>query len=108
MIPLPCPASRRRLRSPGSLPAADCLERWHGAPLVSRRTPSDRATGLGTVLGAIARTAAQLCEATDALIYLVDGDSHRLAAKHGPVAQPPPIRHTHPLSRDPPLGRAGP
>ena len=37
----------------------------------------------GPVLGAIARTAARLCEASDALIYLVEGDRRRLVAKHG-------------------------
>ena len=35
------------------------------------------------VLNAIARTAARLCDANDALIFRVDGDLLRLVAKHG-------------------------
>ena len=37
------------------------------------------------VLGAIARTAARLCEASDALIYLVEDDRRHLVAKYGAV-----------------------
>jgi GAF domain-containing protein len=64
------------------------------------------ATDLSAVLGAIARTAAQLCDARDALIYLLDGDQHRLMAKYGTVAQPQRLGDTHPVRRDTPLGRA--
>ncbi len=35
------------------------------------------------VLDAIARTAARLCEAYDALVHQVDGDKLRLVAKYG-------------------------
>src|SRR5262249_9274008 len=38
--------------------------------------------------------------------YPVAGDNHRLAANHGPVAQPQRIGDTHPIRRDTPLGRA--
>ena len=50
---------------------------------MSSRAAGHRPTGLESVLGAIARTAARLCEASDALIHLVDGDHHRLVAKQG-------------------------
>ena len=67
---------------------------------------SRQTTDLGAVLGAIARTAATLCEARDALIYLLDGDQHRLVGKYGTVAQPQRLGDTHPVRRDTPLGRA--
>ena len=53
---------------------------------MSPRAAGRRPTSLQSVLGAIARTAARLCEATDALIHLVEGDHHRLVAKHGRLA----------------------
>jgi len=40
-------------------------------------------TGLPGILTEVARTAAQLCEAKDCLIFLVEGDRLRLVAKHG-------------------------
>src|SRR4029453_6968174 len=58
------------------------------------------------VLGAIARTAARLCEAGDALIYAVVGDRHRLIAKYGRVPQPQQVGDSHPVRRDTPLGLA--
>ena len=67
---------------------------------------SRSANDLTAMLRAIARTAAQLCEARDALIYLLEGDQHRLVAKHGTVAQPQRLGDTHPVRRDTPLGRA--
>ena len=73
---------------------------------IRRRGRRRPASDLDAVLGAIARTAAQLCEATDALIYLVDGDQHRLMAKHGTVGQPQQLGDTHPIRPDTPLGRA--
>ena len=39
--------------------------------------------GVRPILDAIARTAARLCEANDALILLVEGDRARLVARHG-------------------------
>ena len=58
------------------------------------------------MLGAIARTAAELCEANDGLIFLVDGDHHRLVARHGTIAHPEPLGTRRPIRRDTPLGRA--
>ena len=65
-----------------------------------------RPNGLESVLSAIARTAARLCEATDALIHLVDGDHHRLVAKHGRLAHFQRLGDTHAIRRDTPLGLA--
>jgi GAF domain-containing protein len=65
-----------------------------------------RPTDLAAVLAAIARTAARLCEATDALIHLVEGDHHRLVAKHGNLAHFQRLGDTHAIRRDTPLGRA--
>jgi two-component system, NtrC family, sensor kinase len=67
---------------------------------------SNSATAVEPVLDAIARTAARLCEAGDALIYLVDGDQHRLVAKYGRVHQPQRVGDCHPLRPDTPLGQA--
>jgi signal transduction histidine kinase len=69
---------------------------------VARRRSSD----LDAVLGAIARTAARVCEARDALIYLVEGDHHRLVAKYGRLPQPQRVGDTHPVRPDTPLGQA--
>ena len=65
---------------------------------------SHRPAGLESILGAIARTAARLCEASDALIYLVEGDHHRLVAKHGRIALSPRLGGTHAIRKDTPLG----
>jgi two-component system NtrC family sensor kinase len=70
------------------------------------RVISSSATDVQPVLSAIARTAARLCEAGDALIYLVDGDRHRLVAKYGQVPQPQRVGDCHPIRRDTPLGLA--
>ena len=67
----------------------------------------DRSADLQTTLSAIASTAAQVCEAGDALIYLVDGDEHRLVAKYGRALRAGQrIGDTRPISRGTPLGRA--
>ena len=73
---------------------------------VSPRAAGLRPTGLEAVLRAIARTAARLCEATDALIHLVDDDRHRLVAKYGTLAHFQRIGDTHAIRSDTPLGRA--
>jgi len=73
---------------------------------VSPRGAGCRPSGLEAVLGVIARTAARLCEATDALIHLVDGDHHRLAAKHGRLAHFQRLGDIHAIRRDTPLGLA--
>ncbi|MFI5051285.1 MAG: GAF domain-containing protein, partial [Gaiellales bacterium] len=73
---------------------------------MSPRGPSRQSTGLESVLAAIARTAARLCEASDALIYLVEGDHHRLVAKHGRIALSQRLGGTHAIRNDTPLGQA--
>jgi signal transduction histidine kinase/putative methionine-R-sulfoxide reductase with GAF domain len=70
------------------------------------RVISSSAIDVQPVLGAIARTAARLCEAGDALIDRVDGDRHRLVAKYGRVPQPQRVGDSHPIRRDTPLGQA--
>jgi GAF domain-containing protein len=57
------------------------------------------------VLTAIARTAARLCEARDAQIYLVDGATMRLAAQHGAVRTTRRIGEPFPVSRGAVNGR---
>jgi hypothetical protein len=42
-----------------------------------------RSADLQTVLGAIARTAAKVCEASDALVMLVKEDRVAVVARHG-------------------------
>jgi GAF domain-containing protein len=73
---------------------------------VKSHRAGDRPTGLTSVLGAIARTAARVCEATDVLIHLLDGDRHRLVAKHGRLAHFQRLGDTHAIRRDTPLGLA--
>jgi len=73
---------------------------------VSPRAVGRRPTGLESVLGAIARTAARLCEATDALIHLVESDHHRLVATHGKVTHLQQLGTTHAIRKDTPVGCA--
>ncbi|HLX13805.1 MAG TPA: GAF domain-containing protein [Bradyrhizobium sp.] len=42
-------------------------------------------TDVGPVLKAIVESACELCEANDAIVLLVDGDSQRVGAHHGPI-----------------------
>ena len=51
------------------------------------------------VLNAVAKTAARLCDAKDALIWQVEGDQLRLVAKHGAVRATVAIGGTGPISR---------
>ena len=90
-------SSRRRRRAAG---------RRGVASTVSARRVDSRATGLDPILGAIARTAAGLCEANDALIRLVEGDHHRLAAKYGSLGHFQRLGDTQAIRRDTPLGLA--
>ncbi len=53
-----------------------------GAPLQARARRRPR-TGVEPILNAIARTAARLCEAHDAQIFLADSATLRLVAQHG-------------------------
>jgi hypothetical protein len=58
------------------------------------------------VLDAIARTAAHLCEAHDALIHRVEGDTLRLVAKYGRLRSARDVGDTFPLGRSRVGGRA--
>jgi GAF domain-containing protein len=110
-----CPECGTRVRTIEEDRGADASYTGiHSAPseAVEQQTTAWRfvntisATDVQTILGAIARTAARLCEASDALIYLVDGDRHRFIAKYGRVPQPQQIGDAHPIRRDTPLGLA--
>ena len=65
-------------------------------------SPSD----LQTVLDAIADRAANLCEAEDAAIFRVDGNSYRRAAHFGPFHMATDLREGRGIDRDTPPGRA--
>jgi GAF domain-containing protein/anti-sigma regulatory factor (Ser/Thr protein kinase) len=59
-----------------------------------------------TVLNAIAKTAARLCDANDALIFQVEGDQFRLVAKHGRIRTTRAFGKTFPVSHNPYYGAA--
>ena len=63
-------------------------------------------TNVQPVLNAIARTAARLCDANDALIFQVEGDRLQLVAKHGPLPTTRTFGEPFPLSRGTVHGRA--
>ena len=73
---------------------------------MSPRSRRRQSTSLESVLAAIARTAARLCEASDALIHLVEGDHHRLVAKQGKLVHFQQLGDRHAIRRDTPLGLA--
>ncbi|HEU4341215.1 MAG TPA: GAF domain-containing protein, partial [Candidatus Binatia bacterium] len=60
-------------------------------------------TDVQPVLDVVAENAAKLCEATDASILQIEGDTLRLAASFGPL---PAIADRRPLNRETPSGRA--
>ena len=60
-------------------------------------------TDLQPVLDTIAKNAAQVCSADDAVIRLVEGDGLRLASHHGSIRVEVPVR---PIDRDSAVGRA--
>src|SRR3989454_5831481 len=100
----------RKVGPPGATFCPEC-----GAKLAAQTPPpapqsaGASASWLGDlqpVLTAIAGTAARLCDAKDALIYLVDGDQFRLAAKYGPPREPGMVGYTLGISRSGPGGRA--
>ncbi|MFQ5520886.1 MAG: GAF domain-containing protein, partial [Candidatus Methylomirabilia bacterium] len=68
--------------------------------------PEAALTDLQPVLTAIARTAARLCDANDALIWHVEAESLRLVAKYGSVPTTWAPRQLMPISRGWPSGRA--
>ena len=59
-------------------------------------------TDIQPVLDVVAESAARLCEAKDALIYRVDGDTLQQVAVYGPMPAGPP----QPFTRGTPTGRA--
>jgi len=67
-----------------------------------RGTPA----GLWAILNAIARTAARLCEANDALILRLQGDQLRFVAKHGRIPMLEALGESLPFSRRAIAGRA--
>jgi GAF domain-containing protein/DNA-binding response OmpR family regulator len=66
------------------------------------RVISSSPTDIQPVLAAVAENAARLCEAIDAKIFRVEGDSLRPAASYGPIPTPP----ARPISRGWVTGRA--
>jgi GAF domain-containing protein len=76
----------------------------------SRRASRPRRRGTAEsvqpVLDAIARTAARLCEAHDALIHQVEGDRLRLVAKHGRLRTARDVGETFQLTSGWVAGRA--
>ena len=60
-------------------------------------------TDVQPVLKAVAENAARLCDATDAVIYRIDGDVLQQVAVHGPMPLGPIVR---PIIRGRPSGRA--
>jgi GAF domain-containing protein len=65
-------------------------------------SPSD----VQPVLDAVARSAATLCAATDAVIHLRDGEMLRMSAHFGQIATAQSLGDARPLSRDTISGRA--
>ncbi len=59
-----------------------------------------------SVLNAVAKTAARLCDAKDAMIWQVEGDQLRLVAKHGPVRTTFAPGELRPITRGTFAGRA--
>src|SRR5499427_1346664 len=62
--------------------------------------------GIEPILGAIARTAAQLCDGRDAQIFLAEGTTLRLVAHHGPIGTTRTPSEPFSLSRGTVHGRA--
>ncbi len=73
---------------------------------MTRRGPRRPPADLPALLGAVARTAARLCKASDALIFEVQEGSLRLVAKHGVVPTTRVLGEPFPLTGESVQGRA--
>ena len=69
---------------------------------VISRSPTD----VQPVFDAIADSAARLCDANDAEIYVVDGSLYRRVAHRGPVPIAGPVGEAYPITRGRPSSRA--
>ena len=87
-------ARTTRTRGQSKAPAAGTRGRRRPGPTSAARA----AKNTPAILQAIARTAARLCDATDAHIYLVEGDRLRVAAVHGSVPTVRPVGQTIPIT----------
>src|SRR5262249_25099823 len=76
-----------------------------GVSLGARPQPGSSG-GIEPILGAIARTAAQLCDGRDAQIFLAEGTTLRLVAHHGPIGTTRTPSEPFSLSRGTVHGRA--
>src|SRR5262245_60128476 len=83
---------------------------FRGAPAslsaVASSNAASTSSGLNAVLNAVAKTAARLCEARDAVISLVEGDQLRRVAHYGLIHLGRAMGATYPLDRSTPLGHA--
>jgi PAS domain S-box-containing protein len=70
------------------------------------RVISSSPTDIQPVLDAVAVTAARLCNASDAIIFRIDGDVLKLVAKHGESIPAPAVGDGLPLDRRTVNGRA--
>ena len=83
-------------------PRARTCPRCGAAVPTSRKRPA----AARDALAGIARAAARLCHAQDALIYLRDGDQARLAARHGAMSGATAMSAAPPVDRGWPGGQA--
>jgi len=98
----------RKLGPPGAKFCPECGARLGPRP---EQSVTDGPVGpsldeLRPNLAAIARTAARLCDASDAQIFLVEGDRVRLVARHGSLRSLRVVSETYPISRGWPSGCA--
>ena len=94
-----CPRCRKK-PPPGAAFCPKC-----GASLAASAPPRHPA-GIDPNLDSIAKTAARLCDAADALIFLADDATLRLAAHHGSTRTTRQLGEPFPLSRGEVFGRA--